>query len=188
MKLVCGPRGFELPAPESALRVILYGQAGAENCGSAGDAVKSEILRRRLEGAPRAWDFLSIALSIVAADLAGLRDQSPDGWTRELELDIAVADSEFWTQHAAAFADALTFLTTDRWKLRFHEGGVLPAPPREPVRPLEDSIVLLSGGLDSLVGAIDLTRTGRKPFAISQTVRGDGNKQAAFASRIGPRA
>jgi 7-cyano-7-deazaguanine synthase in queuosine biosynthesis len=102
-----------------------------------------------------------------------------------LELDIAVADSEFWTQHAAAFADALTFLTTDRWKLRFHEGGVLPAPPREPVRPLEDSIVLLSGGLDSLVGAIDLTRTGRKPFAISQTVRGDGNKQAAFASRIG---
>jgi 7-cyano-7-deazaguanine synthase in queuosine biosynthesis len=147
--------------------------------------VKSEILRRRLEGAPRAWDFLSIALSIVAADLAGLRDQSPDGWTRELELDIAVADSEFWTQHAAAFADALTFLTTDRWKLRFHEGGVLPAPPREPVRPLEDSIVLLSGGLDSLVGAIDLTRTGRKPFAISQTVRGDGNKQAAFASRIG---
>lgn len=121
----------------------------------------------------------------MTADFAALRNQSPDGWTREIELDIAVADPPFWTGQAGALAEALVFLTTDRWALRFHEGRVLPGPPRDPVRPAEDRVVLLSGGLDSLVGAIDLAAAGRKPFAISQTVRGDADKQVDFAAKIG---
>jgi 7-cyano-7-deazaguanine synthase in queuosine biosynthesis len=174
-----------LPGSDSALRVILYGQARSEGQGSAGDAARYEIQRRRLECAPRAWDLLSIALSVVTADLAALRDQSPDGWTREIELDIAVADAPFWAGQARPLAEALAFLTTDRWTLRFHEGGVQTAQPRDPVRPPEDCVVLLSGGLDSLVGAIDLAAAGRRPFAISQTVRGDADKQVDFAARIG---
>lgn len=183
MRLVCGPEGFEIPA-DGALRVVLYGQPGAADRGSAGDAAKWEILRRKLEGAPRAWDLLSLALAVVTADFAGLRDRSPDGWTREFELDVAVADPAFWNGEAGALADALAFLKTDRWGLRFHGGGVLPAPPREAVRPEEDCVVLLSGGMDSLVGAIDLAAAGKKLFAISQTVRGDADKQVEFAARI----
>jgi 7-cyano-7-deazaguanine synthase in queuosine biosynthesis len=114
-----------------------------------------------------------------------LRDHSPDGWTREFDIEIAVADPAFWVGQAAALAEALAFLTTDRWTLHFHGGGMLPAPPRDPVRPAEDCVVLLSGGLDSLVGAIDLAASGRQPFAISQTVRGDADKQVDFAARIG---
>lgn len=185
MRLFCGPDSLNLPSVAGSLRVILYGQSGANDRGSAGDAAKREVLRRRLEVAPRAWDLLSIALSVVAADFAGLRDQSPDGWTREFELDVAVADPIFWTGQAALLTEALVFLTTDRWRLRFHDGGMLPVPPLEPVRPEEDCVVLLSGGLDSLVGAIDLVAAGRKPFAISQTVRGDADKQVGFAARIG---
>jgi 7-cyano-7-deazaguanine synthase in queuosine biosynthesis len=60
-----------------------------------------------------------------------------------------------------------------------------PAPPRKPTRPDEDCIILLSGGLDSLVGAIDLASAGKKPFAISQTVRGDAEKQVNFAKKVG---
>ncbi len=185
MRLVCGPDTFSLPEAEGALRVILYGQPGTEDRGSAGDAAKCEVQRRRLQPAPRAWDLLSIALSVVTADFAGLRDHSPDGWTREFEIDVAVADPTFWTGQSAALAEALGFLTTDRWTLSFHDGGMLPAPPREPVRPAENCVVLLSGGLDSLVGAIDLAATGRKPFAVSQIVRGDADKQVDFAGRIG---
>lgn len=185
MKLFCGPDGVDLPDDDGVLRVVLYGQPRREGEGSAGDAAKVEIQRRRLEPAPRAWDLLSIALSVVAADFAALRDRSPDGWTREIELDIAVADAPFWSTQAATLAEALAFLTTDRWALRFHEGGVLPAPPREAIRPTEDCVVLLSGGLDSLIGAIDLAAAGRKPFAISQTVRGDADKQVDFAAKIG---
>jgi 7-cyano-7-deazaguanine synthase in queuosine biosynthesis len=185
MKLICGPDTFALAGSEGALRVILYGQPGAEDRASAGHAAKGEVLRRRIEPAPRAWDLLSIALSVVTADFAGLRHQSPDGWTREFEIDISVADPAFWAGQAAPLAEALAFLTTDRWTLRFHDGGMLPAPPRDPVRPAEDCVVLLSGGLDSLVGAIDLAAAGRQPFAISQTIRGDADKQVDFAARIG---
>lgn len=184
MRLACGPDGVDLPGGEG-LRVVLYGQPRQEGEGSAGDAAKAEIQRRRLDPAPKAWDLLSVALSVITADFAVLRDQSPDGWTREIELDIAVADAPFWSGQAAALAEALAFLTTDRWTLRFHEGGLLPAPPREAVRPTNDCIVLLSGGLDSLVGAIDLAARDRKPFAISQTVRGDADKQVDFAAKVG---
>lgn len=185
MRFACGPEGALLPDGNNITRVILYGQPRNNEEGSAGDAAKSEIKRRRLDPAPRAWDLLSIALSVVTADFAVQRDESPDGWTREIELDIAVADAPFWSRQAKALADALAFLTTDRWTLRFYEGGMLPAPPREPVRPNEDCVVLLSGGLDSLIGAIDLTAAGHKPLAISQTVRGDAEKQIDFAAKIG---
>ncbi|MEK8121666.1 Qat anti-phage system QueC-like protein QatC [Methylocystis sp. IM4] len=185
MKLVCGPKDFELPGADDCLQVILFGQPQAQRQGSAGDAAKNEIVRKRLDPAPRAWDLLSIALSVITADFAALRSVSPDGWTREIELDIAVADAGFWATQAHALAEALAFLTTDRWIFRFHDGGIHPAPPREPFYPPEDCVVLLSGGLDSLVGAIDLAAGGLKPFAISQTVRGDAEKQVDFAARIG---
>ena len=184
MRLICGPDTFELPNTEGALRVNLYGKSGAGDA-AAGAAAMREVARRRLEPAPRAWDLLSIALSVVSADFAVLRSQSPDGWTREYELDIALADPAFWTSQADALADTLAFLTTDRWTLRFHGGGRLPAAPKKPVRPEEDCVVLLSGGLDSLVGAVDLSARGRTPFAVSQVVRGDAAKQEEFAHLIG---
>lgn len=185
MRLICGPDMGASSEADDALRVNLYKQAEAIDRGSAGDAVKSEIQRRHLVPAARAWDLLSIALSVVTADLADLRDRSPDGWTREFAIDIAVADPVFWTGQAMALSEALCFLTTDRWMLRFQEGGMLPAPPRNPAYPAEDCVALLSGGLDSLIGTIDLVAAGRKPFVVSQTVRGDADKQVDFASRIG---
>ena len=185
MRLVCGPGHFAVPGIGDAMRVILYGQARAEGQGSAGEAARDRILRRRFQCSARAWDLLSIALSVVTADFAAMRDQSPDGWTREFEVDIAVADAPFWTGQAERLARALAFLTTDRWTLRFHEGGMQPVRPQRPVRPAGDCVVLLSGGLDSFVGAIDLAAAGHRSFAISQTVRGDADKQVDFAARIG---
>jgi 7-cyano-7-deazaguanine synthase in queuosine biosynthesis len=185
MKLICGPKGFEIDDPGDALSVVLYGQAHGKGRASAGEAAKAEILKRKLDPAPRAWDLLSIALSIIAADVAGHRSESPDGWTRDFELDIAVADPAFWKTVGGDLARALAFLTTDRWMLRFHDGGMRPPPPKVPTRPLEDCVVLLSGGLDSLIGAIDLVAKGKRPFAVSQIVRGDAEKQVDFAGLIG---
>jgi len=185
MKLLCAPDTFEFPDDDDALQVVLYGQPRHLDRGSAGEAAKAEILRQKLDAASRAWDFLSIALSVVTADLAGLRSTSPDGWTREFELDIAVSDPVFWSTQAAAVESALAFLTTDRWRLNFMEGGMLPAPPREPVRPDEDCVVLLSGGLDSLIGVIDRVDDGKKPLAVSQLVTGDSDKQLDFARSVG---
>ena len=121
----------------------------------------------------------------MTADLPGHRDRSPDGWTREFELEVAVADPAFWTSQVDSLQSLLRYLTTDRWQLRFIGGGFQPAPERDVVRPEEDCIVLLSGGLDSFIGAIDLVADGHRPFAVSQSVRGDDEKQDDFASLIG---
>lgn len=185
MRLICGPADFVLPDAASAQRITLYDAPAKPAHGSAGRAARQEIVRRRLKAAPRAWDFLSIALSVMAADEFGARDQSPDGWTREFELDVAVTDPTFWRSQSSALADAFAFLSTDRWTFRFHPGGVSPPSIDQPEEPPQDCVVLLSGGLDSLVGAIDLPAHGRKPFAVSKTVKGDAEKQVNFAQVIG---
>ena len=61
-----------------------------------------------------------------------------------------------------------------------------PSPPKRVVQPDEDCVSLLSGGLDSLVGAIDLVGGhGRRPYLVSQVAKGDKKRQARFASLIG---
>ena len=185
MKLICAPPGFASPEPAYDLAVDLYAQPQAPGRACAGEAAKATILGSRFLCEQRAWDLLSIALSVVTADFAVSRGDSPDGWTREIVLHIAVGDPVFWNQHADDLRATLRFLTTDRWFLHFHDGGLLANIPRRPLFPSEDSVVLLSGGLDSLVGAIDLTANGRRPIAVSQVVRGNADAQSRFAARIG---
>lgn len=185
MKIISAPSDFDFSSLAGDLDVVLYGRPTKRSQGSVGAAVRESIRRHKFNPAPRAWDFTAIALAVAAADLAGQRNKSPDGWTREFELHVAVADRVFWSSQAPLLEELLGFLTTDRWQLRFLDGGILPIPDREPVLPDCDSVVLLSGGLDSFVGAIDLVAQGRKPFAVSQSVRGDEERQDKFAAAIG---
>lgn len=189
MKLTCAPKGYAFPG-DSDLDVVLYGQPERDGRrrpvqGSAGHAVRSKLKRARLEPAQRAWDFLSLALAVVTADFAVSRRTSPDGWTRQIDLTVAVADPGFWATQSSTLEAALKFLSTDIWTLSFIGGGFQPAPPSNPIRPSEDCVVLLSGGLDSLIGAIDLVEQGRKPCAVSNVVPGDGENQRTFAEVIG---
>ncbi len=185
MKITCALSGFDFSTTDSDLNIVLYGHADDPSRGSVGGALKNKIVRSKLFPTPRAWDLLSLALAIVSTDLAGHRDHSPDGWTREFDLTVSVADAPFWNANAAIVQRLLAYLTTDRWTLRFVEGGLLPAPDNNPTFPVEDCVVLLSGGLDSYVGTIDLVSAGKRPFAISQIVRGDADKQSSFAAEIG---
>jgi 7-cyano-7-deazaguanine synthase in queuosine biosynthesis len=185
MKILCAPKDFEFSSVPADLGIVLYDQSDIATQGSVGAAVKYEIAQRRLNPAPRAWDLLSIALAAVAADLAGHRDKSPDGWTREFGLTVAVIDPAFWNGQADVIVRLLSYLTTDRWMIRFVALGHMPKPPRVPVRPSEECVALLSGGLDSLIGVIDLAAAGKKVFVVSELVRGDAEKQRDFATAIG---
>lgn len=189
MRLTCAPIGFDFQE-DDGLNFCLYGQpkpaTRAKSArGGGGAAALGKIKQSGLVPSSRAWDFLSIALSVIAADTAGLRKESPDGWTRTFELTIAVVDPKFWNTQATALQSALQFLTTDRWSLRFVPGGLQPKPPKNTSRPPQDCVMLLSGGLDSLIGALDLSEDGRNPLAVSQIVRGDGEKQTVFAAEVG---
>lgn len=187
MRIVCAPEDYKLAAPAGAdLNVLLYGHADGPDTAAVGATARHIIQHRKLEPAARAWDLLSIALSVVAADTAARRDESPDGWTRQLDLHVAAGDPAFWTAQRDLLTRQLGFLTTDIWNIAFLDGGVQPAPPKAPTRPEQDCIVLLSGGLDSLIGAIDLVKEhGKNPYAVSQVSMGDKQKQSFFASSIG---
>lgn len=187
MKIVCAPLnvGFDHETL-SDLEVVLYSRADQSSRGAVGANIINIIRRAKLQPSVRAWDLLSIALSVIAADTSVLRNQSPDGWTREIDLHIAVSDPEFWTQKKSIIEKQLRFITTDIWRFTFAAGGMQPMPVSKPVMPMEDCISLLSGGLDSLVGAIDLvSRDGKRPYLVSQVSKGDKEKQAYFASKIG---
>lgn len=185
MKITCALSDFDFSGSHSDLNVVLYGRNGGPTYGSVGATLKQTIIRKKVVAAPAAWDLLSLALAVVSADLAGHRKTSPDGWTRVFDLTVSVIDVSFWNDNAAIVERLLAFLTTDRWTLHFVEGGILPRSERKPIFPDEDCIVLLSGGLDSYVGAIDLVARGLKPVAVSQTVRGDGKQQRDFSAAIG---
>ena len=100
MKILCAPKEFDFLSVTADFAVVLYDQSDIATRGSVGAAVKHEIVQRRLNPAPRAWDLLSLALAAVAADLAGHRDKSPDGWTREFDLTVAVVDQRWpgWSE------------------------------------------------------------------------------------------
>lgn len=185
MKITCALSDFDFSSRKSDLNVVLYGRNGDPTYGSVGATLKQTIIRKKVVAAPAAWDLLSLALAVVSADLAGHRKSSTDGWTRVFELTVSVIDASFWNANAALVERLLAFLTTDRWTLHFVEGGINPQPERKQFFPDEDCVVLLSGGLDSYVGAIDLVARGKKPVAVSQTVRGDAKMQRAFSAAIG---
>lgn len=185
MNIWCAPAGLRSAPKAVDLDVVLYSQASKGEDGSIAASLPRAIERAQLAPDPVAWDFLSLALAVVAADTFVLRTKSPDGWTREINLTVAISNPDRWIPHIALIQNFLRFLTTDLWAITFVEGG-LSAPTPNTMAHLEQSCVsLLSGGLDSLIGAIDLTTQGHRPMVVSQVAQGDKDRQSAFAASIG---
>lgn len=187
MKVLCAPLDWDFDAgPAADLEVVLFSQADRPERGTAGSNILEPVAKPDLNPHPRSWDLLSFALSVIAADLSVRRDESPDGWTREISLEVAVSDPGFWSGQCSLLEQQLRFLTTDLWTVTFTDGGIKPAPPDKPALPEEDCVSLLSGGLDSLIGALDLVAEGQEqPYLVSQVARGDKQKQRRFAAQIG---
>ena len=155
--------------------------------GSIAATMVQQMSRAGVQPSSRAWDFLAVALSVAAADHCCLRKTSPDGWTREIQLEVAVTAPTFWETQSSALEAALRFLTGDIWQLSFVSGGTRPPrkSPRARHQLLGDCVCLLSGGVDSLVGAIDAIAMGRRPVLVSQRSKGDSERQRRFARIIG---
>lgn len=131
-----------------------------------------------------AWDFLAIALAVTAVDRFVVRADGADGWTRVIALEVDLHEPGPWLAEADSLAAALRFLTGDIWYLSFSGGGA--APPEVRSRTTDrDCVCLFSGGLDSLIGAIDLLAEGRRPLLVSQASPKEGPVQASLAAEIG---
>jgi 7-cyano-7-deazaguanine synthase in queuosine biosynthesis len=189
VRIVCSQNPSVLD-DSTGIAFAMYSAPSSGRIGRIGSSIPLEVRRSGLIVDSISWDFLSIALAVIAADQGCLRQGSADGWTRQIDLSVAVQSPQTWRRHAAAFEKALGFLTGDVWSLEFEDGG--STPPRSvkrklqaQMRPSGDIVCLLSGGMDSLVGAIDLVEQGRQPVFVSQRAIGDSDRQRAFASRVG---
>jgi 7-cyano-7-deazaguanine synthase in queuosine biosynthesis len=115
---------------------------------------------------PSVQAFLLVALGVWAADKLQPRQKTPDAWTRQLTLHLPVSPS--WLPLAPRLDQALNFLTGDDWTLKLREAPVdlgLHGKWPHPWRP--DGVMLFSGGLDSLVGALDSLEAGQRLLLVS---------------------
>lgn len=187
MKVICAPDPDTLPAGDLSFAMMQSPSDPAY--GVVGRSFREAVRRQGVAPTIAAWDFAILALAAVAADHGCLRSQSPDGWTREIDLHVALVDPARWTPHVDVLVDALRFLTGDIWSIAVYDGGLPPLQRTNRVRrPLVegDCVSLLSGGVDSLVGGIDLAGAGHKPVFVSQVAKGDSDRQSDFARAIGP--
>ncbi|MBT62419.1 MAG: hypothetical protein CML13_04315 [Puniceicoccaceae bacterium] len=128
----------------------------------------------------RAQDFLTIAACIYAADKAVRRKDQDDRWTREISIEIPVDNLSSWSSAREQLSDCVGFLTGDRWEISFYQTPlqlIQRRPRRRRVRFTRlsgDAVCLFSGGLDSLIGAIDwLERNPDKKLLLSGHYDGD---------------
>jgi len=118
-------------------------------------------------------DLLVLAAHVHAADTRISRvEQSQDSWTREIRLVVPVSEPARWAAAGPTLKKALDFLTGDRWMIGFRArparfATIAQVAPPSLIAPPFDSISLFSGGLDSLIGAIDLLEDGTTPLLVS---------------------
>jgi len=131
-----------------------------------------------------AMDFLSIAMAVTAADTFVLRNDSEDGWHRQINLELPLCKPEQWEGVKSKLEKTLFFLSGDTWSFNFVGEGIKPPKilkynihqKRKFLREL-NCVSLFSGGLDSAIGAIDLIKEGYKPLLVSHSYRGDKSYQ-----------
>jgi hypothetical protein len=127
-------------------------------------------------------DFLRIAAFIYGADGAIGRGSALDvyagKWVRRFSFVIPVQNPDFWNQNRILekLIECLSFLSDDQYEFNFIE-GVLSSGQQMldfrthglPEAPDADSILTISGGLDSLAGVIQSVKEdGLRPVLVGQ--------------------
>lgn len=108
-----------------------------------------------------ATDLLYLALAAFAADLRIPRRFGAERWQREIVLHSPVQDLSLWSKHAAHVERTLSFLTGDAWTLKFRVRKTAKLATHKSKLNKVQHVCLFSGGLDSLVGALDLLAEGK---------------------------
>lgn len=185
-KVFCAPKDV-IPEIRSASTTYfsMYAHDGLPDVSTVGTSLIEEVKRAGLVPSAASWDFLTLALAVNAADHAVERIHSADGWTRTIELEVALYEPAPFGRLTAELEQALRFLTGDFWKLSFVDHGYPPPIPKHSVVHEADCVSLLSGGLDSLIGALNLTAQGRRPIFVSHIAKGDSDTQVQYARTLG---
>ncbi|MBA4062990.1 MAG: hypothetical protein C0501_04645 [Isosphaera sp.] len=160
-----GAYGRGLPERPRQVELNIYGRGANVHIGL-------EAVRRALwtDLPPVLRDLLDVAVYVYAADQAvpradGGRVDGPEvgaGWRRSLRFRVPVREPDRWNSHPvrAALVSALSFLSEDEYRFEFCHlrkdtalDGFIDFDTT-PFAGVVEEVVMFSGGLDSLAGAV----------------------------------
>lgn len=177
------------PGGPGLVPVLMYGRRPIrQGSASIGGPVRAAVRRLGVPAHRRAFDLLTVAMAVTAADTFVDRRASDDGWARDLRLRVPLSDPAPWLAVVPLLEEILRFLSGDLWSIEFlPDGPALPVPQvrgRLTTLTGHDSVSLFSGGLDSAIGALDIMVGGRRPVLVSHSYRGDAERQGTVGARL----
>jgi 7-cyano-7-deazaguanine synthase in queuosine biosynthesis len=143
---------------------------------------------------PPERDLVRFALAVIAADRLAPRSVAGDraldrelGWTREINLSVALENPEKLGAAKSHFESVLGFMTDDVWHLAFESEHVPPCQQGslfgDEEKPVGAEVCLFSGGLDSAAGLLARHRAGAGPF-VAVSASGNAVRTATQADVI----
>jgi hypothetical protein len=144
---------------------------------------------------PRLTDLLELAAYVFSADSSARRgtkwsnEGTTENYDRDFHLIMPVREVQFW-QNADVhrqLISILNFLTDDRWQVDFVplqakrsiQGYFNTARTDWPFNEVE-RVIMFSGGLDSLAGAIETGKAGGKLVLVSHRSKGMMNERQQY--------
>ena len=110
-----------------------------------------------------ALDLLYFSFVVFFADRKISRTSADDGWTRHIKVFFPVLELKKWQENKPLIEQMVSFLSGDIWEFEFrvreyNEKEILAQKgfKRRKTKVSKENFCMLSGGLDSFIGAIDL--------------------------------
>ena len=107
------------------------------------------------------FDLLIMSGIIYSVDRIVSRKRfSINGLTREMIINLPTSNHTLWTPLTKSLNELLSFMTGDLWSVKFSDANNydLPTSPISEKSKEVTAVSLFSGGMDSLIGAIDLAQ------------------------------
>jgi len=130
-----------------------------------------------------ALDLFYISLVIFFADRKIPRNNTADSWTRKIKVYIPVLEIDKWGENRVLLEEMVSFLSGDLWQFEFRKRELNDTEKKfskgiektkKKISP--DFFCMLSGGLDSYIGAIDLLHKSKNIAFVSHYGGGKGVK------------
>jgi hypothetical protein len=145
---------------------------------------------------PRLEDLLEIASYVYSADCATSRGgewtdgKSVEPWGRDFQFVIPVREPEFWSRNDVTdlLQQTLNFLSDDRYSFVFRP-ATPDGAPKQAYFELDENqedwpfhgverVLMFSGGLDSLAGAVETASNGGRLVLVSHRPVSTQSKKA----------
>ncbi len=132
-----------------------------------------------------ALDLFYISLMVYFADRKVLRTDYVDNWTRGFKLFVPVLHVDKWNDNKELLENMISYLSGDIWKFEFRERTLNELETKilstidnkyKDRKFNPDAFCMLSGGLDSFIGAIDLLTHSRNIGFVGHYGGGKGVK------------